>query len=82
MGILGFGHRHISAETLTEYLDGRLRSQARERLERVMSGCADCREEMESLRDTVAALRQLPVFALQRSFVMAAPPVASPAEVY
>ncbi len=84
MGILGFGHRHISPETLTEFLDGRLRSrsQTRERLERVMSTCADCREEMESLRATVAALRQLPVFAPRRSFVMAAPPVASPAVVY
>ncbi len=82
MGILGFGHRHISPKTLSEFLDGRLRSQTRERLERVMSTCADCREEMESLRATVAALRQLPVFAPRRSFVMAAPPVASPAVVY
>lgn len=74
MGIFGLGHRHISPETLTEYLDGRLRSQTRERLERVMAGCADCRLEMESLRDTVAMLRQLPVMAPRRSFIMSAPP--------
>ena len=74
MGIFGLGHRNISPETLTEYLDGRLRSQTRERLERVMAGCADCRLEMESLRDTVAMLRQLPVLAPRRSFIMSAPP--------
>lgn len=74
MGIFGLGHRHISPETLAEYLDGRLRSQTRERLERVMAVCADCRLEMESLRDTVAMLRQLPVMAPRRSFIMSAPP--------
>ena len=78
MRIFGLGHRHISPETLTEYLDGRLRGQARERLEGVISGCADCRRSLDGLRDTVALLRQLPVVTPRRSFVMAAPPVEVP----
>lgn len=75
MGIFRLGHKHVSPETITEYLDDRLPSQARERLESVISGCADCRRELEGLRDTAAMLRQLPVVAPRRSFVMAAPPV-------
>lgn len=78
MGIFRLGHKHVSPETLTEYLDGRLRSQARERLEGVISGCADCRQELDGLRDTIAMLRQLPVAAPRRSFVMAAPPAEAP----
>lgn len=78
MGIFRMGHKHVSPETLTEYLDGRLRAQVRERLESVISGCADCRHELEDLRDTAAMLRQLPVFTPRRSFVMAAPPIDVP----
>ncbi len=78
MGIFGLGHRHISPETFTGYLDGRLRPQTRERLDRVMAGCSDCRLEMESLRDTVAMLRQLPVITPRRSFVMSGAPQPVP----
>ena len=75
MGIFRWGHKHVSPETLSEFLDGRLRSRARERLESVISGCADCRRELEQLRDISVMLRRLPVAAPRRSFVMAAPPV-------
>ena len=78
MGIFGLGHRHISPETFTGYLDGRLRPQTRGRLDRVMAGCSDCRLEMESLRDTVAMLRQLPVITPRRSFVMSGAPQPVP----
>ena len=75
MGIFRWGHKHVSPETLSEFLDGRLRSRARERLESAISGCADCRRELEQLRDISVMLRRLPVAAPRRSFVMAAPPV-------
>ena len=67
-------HRHLDAETLSAYLDGRIEGPAQARLERSLADCAICNEELASLRATVALIRQLPVEAPARSFVMAAPP--------
>ena len=67
-------HRHLDAETLSAYLDGRVEGPAQARLERSLAECGVCREELASLRATVALVRQLPLEAPGRSFVMAAPP--------
>ena len=67
-------HRHLDAETLSAHLDGRVEGPAQARLERSLAECGVCREELASLRATVALVRQLPLEAPGRSFVMAAPP--------
>ena len=67
-------HRHIKTETLSEYLDGRIQGSALLRLEQDLAACQSCQEEMESLRSTIALLRELPEEAPRRSFVMTAPP--------
>ena len=67
-------HRHLDAETLSAYLDGRVEGPALARLERSLADCAICNEELASLRATVALIRQLPEEAPARSFVMPAPP--------
>ena len=72
-------HRHIDTATLSEFLDGRLAGRGRDRIERAMAACAQCREELDSLRATAALLRELPELTPPRSFVLPAAPVAGPA---
>ena len=67
-------HRRLKAEVLSEYLDGRLEGAALARVERSLAECSACREDLDSLQATVAALRRLPVEVPARDFVMAAPP--------
>ena len=67
-------HQHIKAETLSEYLDGRIKGPALGRLDRQLAACGLCRKDLESLRSTVTLLSELPVEAPSRSFTMAAPP--------
>ena len=68
MGIFGLGHKHLSAETLTEYLDDRLSAGARERVQQVAAGCPDCSLELDALGQTRLLLRQLPEITPRRSF--------------
>ena len=75
MWTLRRGHRHLGPDTLAEYMDGRLGAAARARVDQELASCADCREELEELQDTVSLLRQLPVEPVPRSFTMPAPPV-------
>ena len=67
-------HQHISTETLSEYLDGRLQGGALARVDGHVASCEVCRDELESLRDLVTMLQNLPVEAPGRSFTMHAPP--------
>ena len=67
-------HRHLKPETLSEFLDGRLSTADRERVDRAIQSCGSCTEELASLRSTVSLLQSLPELAATRSFVMAAPP--------
>ena len=78
MGILRLGHRHISRGTLNEYLDGRLTGPARGRVERITAECPGCREELESLRQTMLLLNQLPELTPRRSFVLTQVPLEIP----
>lgn len=67
-------HQHIKTEALSEYLDGRIGGPALVRLDRRLADCGVCRDELESLRNTVMLLRELPVASPGRSFALAAPP--------
>ena len=72
-------HRHIKPETLSAYLDGQLSGREQDRIGRAVAECADCQEELESLRATVSLLHTLPAFSPSRSFVLTAAPAAGPA---
>ena len=74
MWTLRRSHKHVGADTLAEYMDGRLAAAARTRVDQDLASCASCREELEELRTTVSMLQQLPEESVPRSFAMAAPP--------
>ena len=59
---------------LSSYIDGEVSDSERRRVERHMSRCEECRQEFESLRLTVSALRQLPEIQTARSFALSAVP--------
>lgn len=73
-------HRHLSPEALSEYVDGLLAGRQRERASRRINSCATCREELASLRATIALLRELPDVAVPRSFTLASPPPVTAAQ--
>ena len=68
-------HKHLSYDRLSEYLDGRLSADELARVDRAVAQCTDCREELESLRETRSLLQSLPQLELQRTFTFAAAPV-------
>jgi hypothetical protein len=78
--------RHpVQREDLSTYLDGRLPSPERGRLEEHLTTCSRCRQELEELRAVVRALQGLPHVPVRRSFrlspaqVEATPVAARPA---
>lgn len=73
MWFLKSGHRHIKAETLNEYLDGRLGGSDLAKIEGRWPACDSCHDELEELRATIAVVRQMPMEQPRRSFVMDAP---------
>lgn len=68
---------HDNPEQLTEalsaYLDSALTSAERQALERHLSGCAACQEELAGLIRVGALLRALPEPSLPRSFTLPEP---------
>ncbi len=68
-------HRRLR-DQLSAYIDGELDASAAERLERHLGECGRCRQEMEQLRATVAALQELPAVELPRSFTLSPERVA------
>jgi anti-sigma factor RsiW len=68
-------HRALREE-LSAYLDGRLSSEAKRRLEEHLGACAACRSELEELRSVVEAMRSLPTVPAPRSFAIE--PAAAP----
>ena len=57
-------------DQLSSYIDGELGAPASERLEAHLAGCQSCRLEVEQLRATAAALRDLPEVQAPRSFAL------------
>ena len=62
-------HRRFR-ESLSAYIDRELEASAAERLEAHLVACEGCRLEMEQLRATAAALRDLPEAEVPRSFTL------------
>ena len=62
-------HRRLRAQ-LSAYIDGALDAPAVDRVEAHLAGCERCRAEMEDLRATIAALKELPQAEVPRSFVL------------
>jgi len=62
-------HRRFR-DQLSAYIDGALDPAAATRLEAHLGECARCRTELEQLRATVAALRELPEAQAPRSFAL------------
>jgi len=67
----GADHR-FSQANLSAYIDGRLTTRERSRLERHLASCRDCTADLESLRQTKALLGQLPQMMAPRSFKLPA----------
>ncbi len=63
-------------DQLSAYIDGELDSSVAKQLERHLAECGRCRQEMEQLRATVAALQQLPAVEPPRSFTLSPERVA------
>lgn len=55
---------------LSAYLDGELDARERARVERHLQVCAECRADLESLRQTVKLLHLVPEVRLPRSFLI------------
>ena len=64
------GHTHINQDDLSEYLDGRLSGTAAAKIDRRLTECATCRQDLDALRSTVSLLQQMPELTLPRSFIM------------
>lgn len=62
-------HRRFR-DQLSAYIDGALDPAAARRLEAHLGECEGCRAELEQLRSTVAALRELPEAEAPRSFAL------------
>lgn len=57
--------------SLSPYIDGRLPSSERQRIESHIEGCEACRRELESLRAMVNLLHRVPLVSPLRSFALA-----------
>jgi len=62
-------HRRFR-EGLSAYLDGELEAAAAERLDAHLAACDGCRLELDQLRATATALRDLPAVEAPRSFAL------------
>lgn len=68
-------HQRV-AEMLSAYLDGELSPKEQARVKKHLARCADCAQNLHTLRQTVALLGQLPPVAVPRSFAIRPVPAA------
>jgi anti-sigma factor RsiW len=68
-------------DNLSPFLDGQLSARQRSRVERHLQECAACREELESVRQTVSLLRSAAVLRPPRSFLIGAGEIAKQRQV-
>lgn len=61
---------HLAHEHLSAYVDGELRGADLRRLERHLAACERCTGDLEGLRETVSALRAVPMVSVPRSFAV------------
>ncbi|HUS70500.1 MAG TPA: zf-HC2 domain-containing protein [Anaerolineae bacterium] len=57
-------------ESLSAYIDGELAGRERARVEQHLKECQTCAENLRTLRQTVALLKELPVIPAPRSFAV------------
>ncbi len=62
--------RHVDTETLSLYIDRRLAPSVHEQVARHLTRCQRCRDDYESLRQTVHLLRSMPRVAVPRAFTL------------
>ena len=62
-------HQRVE-EMLSAYLDGELSPKEQTRVEKHLARCADCAQNLHTLRQTVALLGQLPPVAVPRAFAI------------
>ncbi len=60
-------------ERLSAFLDGELSPQERSAVERHVATCQDCQWNLETLRQTVQWMRELPTVAVPRAFTVRVP---------
>ncbi len=65
-------------DRLSVYIDGQLTGPETEALERHLAGCPVCRRQLDELRATVLALRDLPQEDVPRSFALTPEQAADP----
>lgn len=61
-------------DLLSAYIDGEVNGSEAARVEEHLSGCEECRRELDTLRATVELMGQLPELAPQRSYMLSAAP--------
>jgi hypothetical protein len=71
-------HRR-TLDRLSDYFDGELRPDEKDRFEVHLASCRDCRRQLDELRATVLALREMPEVEAPRSFALTPDQVARPA---
>ena len=71
------GHQRF-LDKLSEYLDDRLDAEERARIEGHLEGCDQCRQELESLRETIGLLRRVSLVEPPRSFKLQEAPSPAP----
>jgi hypothetical protein len=74
IGILRSGRHSRLRDLLSAYIDGEVSESESLRVEEHLSGCDECRRELDTLRATVALMGQLPELAPQRAYTLAAVP--------
>jgi hypothetical protein len=70
-GLLQPEHRFAQAN-LSAYLDSKLRGREKSRVERHLQSCAECRQDLATLRQTIDLLHLVPEVPLPRSFLVSA----------
>jgi len=73
-------HQRVE-EMLSAYLDGELSPKEQARAERHLAQCADCAQNLHTLRQTTALLGQLPPVAVPRAFTVRPTQVAQRARL-
>ena len=64
-------HQRIK-DNLSAYIDGELSSRQAAQIERHIEECGECRRQLDSLRQTVHLLKQIPALPVPRSFLLPA----------
>ncbi len=82
LGLIGIRRHDSLRAMMSSYLDEQLTEAEATRFERHLSGCEECRAELDDLEATAYMLRELPELELPRSLALASVPDPAPAPWY